>query len=604
MVFPQTPLELHVDINPTGNAWVDITSDVRSDAGVSINTGKPGEGQAAPASVANFTLDNTDYRYSPNNPSGLYYPDFNRNTPLRIWVEKSEPALALPLSAMNGYALAADSASLDITGDIDVRVDVTYVDTIRTIILASKWSTTAAQKSWKFLKVSTGLLFEWFDGAGVDHSEIVPIRTSRWWDDHRKSFRVTLDVDNGAGSYTLTFYYADSMDGPWIAFGDPFIGASTTSIRSTSADLILGTDLESPTFENFFSIHSAVIMSGIAGSEVANPDFSLQTVGATSFSDASGNTWTVTGDAEITKRSDRFYGEIGAIYPGADISGRNKYVNINASGLIRRVQQGTNTLHSSLRRAIPTIASLEAYWPCEDGGNSSTIASALSEAPSMVIAGTPLYASYSNFKASSPIVSIDTARLTGNVPSYTSTGEIQVRFIINFPASGLVNNDVLFSVYTLGTLVRFDLIWTTAGGLSIAAYDVNGASLGTGGPGGFSAVDIDYRLSIELTQNGSDVDWGVYVIAPGASAGGINGTISSCTIGRCKKIVVNPNQTSDGLSVGHITVQSALDTLADLADEFNAWLGESSTARFARLCDEESIPYRTVENGSVTPRTR
>lgn len=583
----------HVEINPAGSAWVDITSHVRHDASVNISRGKPGEGQSAPTATASFSLNNTDGRYSPNNPMGTYYPNFNRNTPVRIWTEKSSPFLWIPphLTELN-YAYTADHASLDIAGDIDVRVEVTHVGTSSNDMLIGKYGTTATTRSWRFYRGTDYLRFTWYSDSTTFHSATSSIQIPKAWYGHRRAYRVTLDVDDGAGGCAVTFYTSDSIDGSWTQFGDPYTEASTTALFASTAELTVGSDGYSAV-DSFYGIHAAVVMSSIAGTEVANPDFTVQTAGASSFTDDAGKSWTVYNDAEITKRSTRFSGEISSIVPGADISGNDKYVEITASGIDRRLQQGANPLASTLRRALPALDSLIAYWPCEDGSDSSNIASAVAGVSPMIINGTPTYAGYSEFKASDSIPVVGTSRWIGLIPTYTSTGQIQLRFIINFPASGLTNNDVLASIYTTGTLNRADLIWTTSGGMQLIGYTSAGASLGTIGPYAFGAVSKDWRMNVELTQNGADVDVDINAIAPGASAGGQSGTLSTCTVGRCKKIVINPNQNADGISVGHITVCKATgNTLSDLTDELNAWLDESANQRFVRLCDEESIPVR------------
>lgn len=593
------PDELHVEMNPTGSAWVDITSDVRSDSGIVITHGTPGEGQSASASTANLTLKNLNNQYSPGNPNSSYYPYLNRNTPIRIWTESSTQSLYIPYNNHLNYASTPDSASLDITGDIDIRGEISLADIGRTVVIAGKWGGVSAQRSWRFGKASNGLFLIWVDSSDVTHTEYSTIRGMRFRTGHRHAFRVTLDVNNESSGHTLTFYEADTIDGPWVQLGDTVVKSGTTDIRSTTSSLTVGSDGNSE-YTNYTNVHSVIVMNGIEGTEVANPDFTIQTVGATSFDDVAGNTWTLVGDSEISKRSDRFHGELGTLRGFADISGRDKQVPVVASGPLRRIQQGTSSTQSTLRRAIPNVPGLVAYWPCEEGSNATSISSAISSASGMVIAGTPSFAGYSNFKASNPIPSVGTSRWTGLVPSYTSTGIVQVRFIINFPASGLVNNDVICSIYPGGTLYRADLIWTTSGGLKLTSYDNTGASLGTVGPGAFGAEDVDFRVSVEFKQNGSDVDVGVWAISPGVSNGGISDTLSSCTVGACKRVTINPNQNADGISVGHISVQSAVDTLDALYDELNAWSGESALDRFTRLCTEENINNRREAQSSVS----
>lgn len=68
------------------SAWTDITSYVRADEGIQIQHGVQGEaGQADPARCA-VTVDNSDGRFTPTNPTGPYYGQLTRNVPLRVRV--------------------------------------------------------------------------------------------------------------------------------------------------------------------------------------------------------------------------------------------------------------------------------------------------------------------------------------------------------------------------------------------------------------------------------------------------------------------------------------------------------------------------------------
>lgn len=79
---PVTPtIELFLD-----GAWVDITADVRLEAGITITFGVQAEsGTADPASCA-LSVNNKDGKYSPRNAAGPYYGHLSRNTPLRVKV--------------------------------------------------------------------------------------------------------------------------------------------------------------------------------------------------------------------------------------------------------------------------------------------------------------------------------------------------------------------------------------------------------------------------------------------------------------------------------------------------------------------------------------
>jgi hypothetical protein len=73
--------------------WTDITSYVmvRDDSGnISITKGQPNESTLPDKSTCNFLLNNRDGRFSPRNPSGIYYGQIGRNTQFRISVPEND----------------------------------------------------------------------------------------------------------------------------------------------------------------------------------------------------------------------------------------------------------------------------------------------------------------------------------------------------------------------------------------------------------------------------------------------------------------------------------------------------------------------------------
>ncbi|MFD8805556.1 hypothetical protein [Streptomyces sp. NPDC059597] len=74
-----------------GGAWVDITATssvmVRDDSGsISITSGIRDEGSQTEYATCSLELKNSDGRFSPRNPTGIYYGMIGRNTPVRVSV--------------------------------------------------------------------------------------------------------------------------------------------------------------------------------------------------------------------------------------------------------------------------------------------------------------------------------------------------------------------------------------------------------------------------------------------------------------------------------------------------------------------------------------
>jgi hypothetical protein len=211
------------------------------------------------------------------------------------------------LDASSGtHASTPDTAALDITGDIDVRVEVELDNWLQPgpngQALAGKWNGSGDQRSWVFWIWAGTLAFSW-STAGTNATAVTAPNDSLPtvpWTSGRRIIRATLDVNNGAGGWTASFYYGDSMTGPWTLIHQQVTTAGTTSIFSSTANQFVGhidnPDLAQNAAGKFYKTQ---IRSSIDGTVVANPDFSAQSIGAGSFADSTGKTWTLNGAAEI-----------------------------------------------------------------------------------------------------------------------------------------------------------------------------------------------------------------------------------------------------------------------------------------------------------------
>lgn len=117
----------------------------------------------------------------------------------------------------------------------------------------------------------------------------------------RVHLRVHLDVNNGAGGWTVTFEYLDE-DGDWELVGEPVTGESTTLIYADStADITVGALLSGTTAASRWNgrIYSAQVRVGRTGEILVSPDFTDHPAGTETFIDAQGNEWTVHAPASL-----------------------------------------------------------------------------------------------------------------------------------------------------------------------------------------------------------------------------------------------------------------------------------------------------------------
>lgn len=591
MAFPVTPLTPTVELYLNG-AWTDISNYVYVEDGITISRGRQDEQSSVEPSTCHLTLNNRDGRFSPRNPAGAFYGQLGRNTQLRVGVNLGQPRLVIP--AFADSATTPDSAGLSITGDIDLRIDLrlptwgpSNVGGARNLL--QKFGS-AGQRSYRLLLTSIGTAqIEWSaDGTAyttVNSTVSVPRTTGR------QALRATLDVDNGAGGKTVTFYTAPTIAGPWTQLGTPVTSAGTTSIFDSSTAVSISGSGSAVT-----EVYGVEIRQGIDGTVRANPDFTALADGATSFADGAGNTWSLGGAASITNRRTRFVGEVSSWPVAWDTSGNDVRVAVEAAGILRRVGQGASALRSAFYRAATgatPAGSLQAYWPCEDAEGSTLFASAISGAPAMtIVSGSPTFASDESFEASEPLPVSNNAVLAGYVPAHTDSGKAQVRWLAKIP-TGVATDTIIMSVYFLGgTIYRADLLVSATGSLNMHLYDRSLALVSSTGYAAFGALDQERRYSMELTQSGANINFGIVTLAPGASTGNVwSSSAASQTFGTVGSVVFSRGGDMPSTVFGHVMVQNDVTSIFDLSEVLDAYAGEAAGSRVSRLCAEESYGF-------------
>jgi hypothetical protein len=596
VTFPQTPLSTKVEAYIDG-AWVNLTTKVYGAQVIRIDRGRSTEGTQVDRSTCKLTINNRDGAYSPRNPLGAYYGKIGRNTPLRVGINHGLTRL---LVDGTDVVTAPDTAGLSITGDIDIRVDLSLKSWTSYTDLVSKWTGSGNQRSYAFAVDTGGILALYWSADGTTFltaaaTAVVPAPLYG-----RKAVRVTLDVNNGAGGKTARFYYSDTISGTWTQLGDAVTTGTTTSIFNSTAIARVGANVNIYDRIGRGEIYAVKILDGIAGTERGNPDFTVQTDGASSFADAAGNTWTVPAGVELTNYRARFCGEIPAWPQVWDVTGRDVRASIDAAGILRRLNQGASPLKSTLFRALTSSsAPLVAYWPMEDGENSRSAASATGGSALQII-GSPDMATYGGFEASAPLPLMRSARFSGTVPAYTSTGTIQLRFLINIPAAGSVNGASLMRLTNAGSAYQWDVIYGTGGTLKLQARSTLGVLLMDSGSFAFGVDGDELRMSIELDQNGANIDWQLSTLNVGDSTGlFINGTLNSETIGRAVTAVFG--YALDDVAIGHLSIEKQITDMFDLAAELDAYTGERAGTRIERLCEEEAITFYALGDLTDTP---
>ncbi|MBI0294510.1 hypothetical protein JBE04_08440 [Streptomyces sp. PRKS01-29] len=577
-----------------GDTWTDITTDVYDRDPVSNRRGQQDGASSANPGRLNLTLNNRLGQYSPRNPASPYYGLIGRNTPLRELLEEATPRLVLD-GSMTGVVSTPDAALLDITGDLDLRAEAEIDWTASGVnqVLLGKWDGASGQRSYALRILDQQIWLNWsVDGiTAATMSAGIPVPTMP----DRAAIRVTLDVDNGAGGWTVTFYWARSIAGPWTPIGSPVTGAGVTSIYAGTAPLRVGSPdpTNTPPRVPFTgSGYRFEVRSGIDGTLVASPDFTTQAPGATGFTDSAGRVWTVEGTAEITPWRVHFEGEISAWPARWDLSGADVWVPIEAAGILRRLGQGAKALDSTLRRRIPTDPNLLAYWPMEEDRDATQAYSPLDGVAPMVVSKVE-FASDDSLAGSSALPKMSpTSSFTGRVPSGPS-GAWRVECVYkldDWPTAAQI-----LEVRTTGG--TYDKLQVEARPSNVRLYGIttSGDSSSTTlilniGPGSFFTGAWN-RLQVRAETVGGSTTFHCNWITIGAQEKGLSTTVAGTTAGRVTAVSSTPGSGLDQrtLYMGHLSVMSVVTSLTyNFADE--GFAGESAWARMRRLCQEEGVP--------------
>jgi hypothetical protein len=119
MAVPSTRVELQI-----AGTWTDVTSAVRKEASLSHTRGRRSEGARVDPSSTSLTLADPTGVYNNRNPAVPVLRAARPQHPLRYSVDGAAVGLVLA-SGVTSRAVTPDTAALDITGDIDIRADLT-----------------------------------------------------------------------------------------------------------------------------------------------------------------------------------------------------------------------------------------------------------------------------------------------------------------------------------------------------------------------------------------------------------------------------------------------------------------------------------------------
>jgi len=218
-------------------------------------------------------------------------------------------------------ASTPDSAALDITGDLDLRVKVAALDdwtpSASTTLLAKYGASGNRSYLLSVYPASGNLVLNW-TVDGTSGNELVKISTvaTGITDGSTKWVRAVLDVNNGASGHDVLFYTSD--DGTtWTQLGTTVTTAGTTSVYASTQLLEIGQwNTNNPARGKFFR---AQVLNGIGGTVAfdANFETSITSLTQSTFTESSANAATVTINRSGSAYRSAGITAAGYLYPGA-----------------------------------------------------------------------------------------------------------------------------------------------------------------------------------------------------------------------------------------------------------------------------------------------
>lgn len=609
MAFPLDPLPLTTELFIGGGVgWVDIAEDVRlssasSGGGVSITRGRSAEGTRADPGRLTLTLDNRSGRYSPRNPRGEWFGLFGRNTPIRVGVDLAADSFTRTVGA--GWGSTEDGRPWTRSGGTaaDFTVDGSQ---------AKHLHPTGG------IVRSTSLDRDWLDVEQVTEASIPAVATGA-------SIVVghVARLQVGAGHYYWLRMEFD-VAGKLSAKISKYTGAWTDLAAASSIPGLTYTAGQS------YTLRSSVVGSRLSvriwpTGTVEPIDWTLTVVDRSiaAAGRAGLASWVVGGNTNTNPEvrfdnyraiNRRFFGEVAAWPVKWDVGGFDRWVPVEASGILRRLNQGTKSSDSALWRAYANASPPPvAWWPLEDGRSVGRVASGLSGGPEITELGREsedtqigvgdydgrIVWGVEGGQGAASLAGLKTGgRLHGRIPSSSETSWT-FEFVARYDA-GTADGTISFPM-TLWSGGRWE--WTFMvnpnGTIMLAGGSVDGSVVGVNLSGAYPGWDGNlHHIRLDVEQSGANSLHYLRVDGVSVASGTWSGFLAPVPD------VVLPNYYLDSgdyaPSIGHLALFAPHAPYGDTTRPAatRAWAGELAPDRIKRLCAEQGIPVAVTGEAS------
>lgn len=636
--FPANPIGLLVQILVNGS-WIDITGYIYNRTDLIISgRGRPNETQSASPVSMTLTLNNIGGTFSPNNTASPFYPNIQQNTQIRVLVS-SQSVNGVQYS---GYRFWGEvrkwPPSWDVTGS-DVYVNITAGGLLTRYIQGSNlgsalkrfysrkedatdpiayWTCEELNGASQFSNVesASGNIMTWTgtpslsSDSALGGSDPLPQLNGSKWTGNTGSYSFsgpvvfsqpgTYQFTAPGGVTNLTTVSVIGAGGGGANGGNGNSGGGGESASATNVALTPGKK------------YTVIVGRGGDGAPASNSGFFAGKDGG--FSSFTGDSVTVTANGgKGGPGSGTGLGGTGSTAPTHFNGGNGAAGGAGGGGGGGGSSAGTSAAGANGSAGNPSgVYGAGGTAPTGGGngghGQTSVIRHdrATSPQPGFAPGGgggggswnagfTPL--------TRGPGAPGAPGRVTLNFVSSTTPQDVIVRYVINVPKSGMPNGAVIVRAYIAsGTLAGgyIESYYSTTGngsigfrgftssGVKVADTGLNATAVNVAGP---------FMVSMELTTNGSFVNYTMAWVKPNTQTwNGAQGSFTG-TIGACNQIVVNPNGNIQDTTVGQIVLQYAWESLLDVGPSLGGYNGELAVDRFFRLCTEEGFKGIIVGDG-------
>jgi hypothetical protein len=604
--------------------WTDYSTRNRATGGtqgVAITRGRQNEQGRVSPQTSTFQLNTADGLFSTRNPNSPLYGQIPRNTQVRHRAGDGDNYLYAPFNDQGQFNVGycSDTAALHITGDTEIRLDM-WPHTWRlpagalTMVLASRYTLTGNQRAWAVLMNSDGTLALFWTTDGTAATRVVATSTAPVpAASGRLSLKITLDVDNGASGWTVTFSTASSINGTYTTLGSPVTGSGVTSVFAATSALIIGTGADSAGIQSGGyayggKTYELQLRNGIGGSLVANPIYGTQsTLGTATFNDALGNTWKYLNSGIARSDRMRYVGELNIPALSWDQTGRDVYATVTSSGILARLQANGIALGSAMFRQFSKLSGVVGYWPFEDGAGAQLAMTPIAGASQAQLNGVTLGGSdQTNFPGSSGYVTFG-APTTHPViiakPKFSASTQT-LFMMMTVRADAVATGDATIGSFyiTGGTVRRVDVIMTSTGAWRFDFIAFDGSTITSSSPAYITLTDYRLRwisVNVLMTASGGTVSWyarwfgfGDTVfsgIGPATFSGSLGSWNSSSLTSRNSSGITN-------LRIAHLLLanQDVGFVSSTVQNAVNAYVGETAAARVSRLSTEQGVTTEII----------